>query len=303
MRKRKYLKTVLGLTTLGILTIALTACSITPKKYDSKAKLGPQVHTTITGIDAGAGIMSSTQKVIPAYGLKEQNWQLQTSSTAAMCSQLQKSIKYKQPIVVTAWQPHWMFKKYPIKFLKDPKNIYGKAEEIKTVSRKGFEKDNPGAYKFFQQFHWNSNLMGNVMYQNFKGADPQTTAKQFIKDHPQQVAEWTKGVPDGNGKKVRMTYVTWDDAIASTNVTAQILRDKGYNVTISAMEAQPQWASIARGSADVTTSAWLPTTSGPLYQKFKNQVQVVATNCPGAKVGLAVPKYMKNVNSIEDLKK
>ncbi len=67
MRKRKYLKTVLGLTTLGILTIALTACSITPKKYDSKAKLGPQVHTTITGIDAGAGIMSSTQKVIPAY--------------------------------------------------------------------------------------------------------------------------------------------------------------------------------------------------------------------------------------------
>ncbi len=52
--------------------------------------------------------------------LKEQNWQLQTSSTAAMCSQLQKSIKYKQPIVVTAWQPHWMFKKIPHQVLERP---------------------------------------------------------------------------------------------------------------------------------------------------------------------------------------
>ncbi|USS87221.1 MULTISPECIES: glycine betaine ABC transporter substrate-binding protein [Fructilactobacillus] len=281
----------------------LSACSVTPKKYDANKPVGPQVHETITGIDAGAGIMASTQKAIPAYGLKQQNWQLQTSSTAAMCSQLEKSIKYKQPIVVTAWQPHWMFKKYPIKFLKDPKGVYGKSEQINTVARKGFQKDNPGAYKFFQQFKWNSNMMGDVMYANFKGADPQKTAKKFIKDHPKEVAKWTEGVPDGHGKQVRMTYVTWDDAIASTNVTAQILRDKGYKVTISAMEAQPEWASIARGSADVTTAAWLPVTSGPLYQKFKNQVEVVGVNCPGAKVGLAVPKYMKNINSIEDLKK
>ncbi|WP_435370790.1 glycine betaine ABC transporter substrate-binding protein [Fructilactobacillus ixorae] len=301
--KKSTMKRCIGLVSLSILAITLSACSVTPKQYNPHESVGPQVHKTITGIDAGAGIMASTQKALTGYGLKQQDWQLQTSSTAAMCSQLEKSIRYKQPIVVTAWQPHWMFKKYPIKFLKDPKGIYGKSEQIDTVARKGFQKDNPGAYKFFQQFKWNPDLMGDVMYANFKGADPQKTAKQFIKQHPKEVAQWTAGVPDGNGKQVRMTYVTWDDAIASTNVTAQILRDKGYKVTMTAMEAQPEWSSIARGSADVTTAAWMPVTSGPLYAKFKDQVEVVGTNCPGARVGLAVPKYMKNVNSIEDLKK
>ncbi|ANZ57823.1 glycine/betaine ABC transporter [Fructilactobacillus lindneri] len=300
--KNKFTKYIVGILTLGVLAITLSACSVTPQKYSPNKSVGPQVHYTITGIDAGAGIMASTQKVLPAYGLKQENWQLQASSTAAMCSQLQKSIKYKQPIVITAWQPHWMFKKYPIKFLKDPKNVYGKSEKIDTVARKGFAKENPGAYKFFKQFHWNSDMMSDIMYKNFKGENPQKTAREFIKDHPKQVKEWTKGVPDGHGKQVRMTYVTWDDAIASTNVTSQILKDKGYNVTTSAMEAQPAWSSIARGSADVTTSAWLPVTSGPLYKKFKNKVEIVTTNCPGAKVGLAVPKYMKNVNSIEDLR-
>lgn len=300
--KKSNVKRIVGILALGMVAIGLSACSVTPKAYDAHQPVGPQVHKTITGIDAGAGIMGSTQKALSAYGLKQANWQLQTSSTAAMCSQLEKSIKYKQPIVITAWQPHWMFKKYPIKFLKDPKGVYGKEEKIKTVASKNFKNDNPGAYKFFQQFHWAPALMSDVMYANFKGANPQTTAKKFIKEHPQEVAQWTKDVPDGHGKSVKMVYVTWDDAIASTNVTAQILRDKGYHVTLSAMEAQPMWSSLSRGSADVSTAAWLPVTSGPLYQKYRNQVQIVTTNCPGAKVGLAVPKYMKNINSIEDLK-
>lgn len=299
--KKRFLKHIVGILGLSLLTIALTSCSVTPKKYQSDQKVGPQVHHTITGIDAGAGIMSSTQNALDKYDLKNNNWQLQTSSTAAMTSQLAKSIKYKQPIVLTGWQPHWMFKKFPIKFLKDPKGVYGKAEQIDTVAGKDFATKNPGAYKFFKQFHWDPDMMGDTMYENYNGKDPQETAKKFIKEHPKEVAEWTKDVPDGNGKTVKMAYVTWDDAIASTNVTAQILRDKGYNVSISAMEAQPMWSSIASGSSDVTTAAWLPVTSGPLYEKYKDKVERLATNCPGAKVGLAVPTYMKDVNSIEDL--
>ncbi|WP_191988035.1 glycine betaine ABC transporter substrate-binding protein [Companilactobacillus hulinensis] len=280
----------------------ITACSSETKPYTSKEKIGSQINYTITGIDAGAGIMSSTQTALKDYGLSDKNWQLQTSSTAAMTSTLDKAIKQKRPIVITGWQPHWMFTKYPIKFLKDPKNVYGKAESIHTIVRKGMKEDNPEAYTILDRFHWKPAQMSEVMLKVNNGMDPQKAAKQWIKANPKLVAEWTKGVKKVHGKSLKMTYVAWDSEIASTNVVAQVLRDQGYKVTIQAMEQQPMWASVATGAADAQVSAWLPKTAGLYYKDYKGKFEDLGVNLKGAKVGLAVPKYMKNINSIEDLK-
>ncbi len=299
MKKIK-LVTVFFLTLLIIPLVA--ACSSQTKPYDSKQKLGPQINYTITGIDAGAGIMASTQTALTDYGLAKDNWQLQTSSTAAMTSTLDKAIKDKRPIVVTGWQPHWMFTKFPIKFLKDPKNVYGKAENIHTIVRKGLKKDKPEAYTILDRFNWKPKQMSDVMLKVNGGMDPQKAAEQWIKANPKQVAEWTKGVKKVKGGSIKMTYVAWDSEIASTNVVAQVLRDQGYSVTIQAMEQQPMWASIATKAADAQVCAWLPKTSGLFYKDYKGRFEDLGPNLHGAKVGLAVPKYMTNINSIEDLK-
>ncbi|MHA8110218.1 glycine betaine ABC transporter substrate-binding protein [Lactobacillaceae bacterium Melli_B4] len=294
-------KKLLMIVPLLLLTFILTACRSVTAPYNSHEKLGPQINYTITGIDAGAGIMASTQNALHEYPLAANKWQLQTSSTAAMTSALDKAIKYKQPIVVTGWQPHWMFKKYPIKFLKDPKNVYGKAEQIHTITKKNLKQTNPGAFKLLSQFHWTPSEMSDVMLQTNAGVDPAVAAKNWIKKNPKRVAEWTKGVPKGNGKAVKMTYVAWDSEIASTNVVAQVLDSLGYKTTIQAMESQPMWVSVASGSSDATVSAWLPTTAGVFYKQYKDKVVDAGVNLNGAKVGLAVPKYMKNINTIDDL--
>ena len=281
----------------------LTACSSTQPKYDAKKPLGPQINYTITGIDAGAGIMSSTDKALKAYGLEEKNWQLQPSSTAAMTSTLQKAIADKRPIVVTGWTPHWMFTKFPLKFLKDPKNVYGKAEQIHTIVRKGLKQDAPQAYQVLDQFHWTPKEISSVMLAVNNGQDPAAAAKAYVKKHPEQIAQWTKGVSHVSGSpKLTLTYIAWDSEIASTNVVATVLRQMGYKVTIRAMEPQPVWASVATKAADAQVSAWLPNTAAKLYADYKNQVVDLGVNMDGARVGLAVPKYMKNLNSIEDLK-
>lgn len=293
----------LSLFFVALLIIPLiSACSSQTKPYDSSKKIGEQINYTITGIDAGAGIMSSTQTALKDYGLSKKNWQLQTSSTAAMTSTLDKAIKEKRPIVVTGWQPHWMFTKYPIKFLKDPKNVYGKAESIHTIVRVGLKKDDPEAYTILDRFHWKPAQMSEVMLKVNGGMDPQKAAKQWIKDNPKLVNKWTDGVKKVHGKSLKMTYVAWDSEIASTNVVAQVLREQGYKVTIQAMEQQPVWASIATKAADAQVSAWLPKTSGLYYKDYKGRFEDLGPNLKGAKVGLAVPKYMKNINSIEDLK-
>ncbi|EIA21116.1 glycine betaine/L-proline ABC transporter substrate-binding protein [Listeria fleischmannii 1991] len=288
---------------LSIVSLLLVSCGTELAPYDAKKPLGEQINYTITGIDAGAGIMLSTQNAIKAYKLDDYNWQLQTSSTAAMTSTLEKAIKDKRPIVVTGWTPHWMFTKFDLKFLDDPKNVYGDAEDIHTIVRKGLKKDMPSAYAVLDNFNWTPEEMSKVMLEVNDGADPEEAAKKWVKNNPDKVAEWTKGVQKVNGDKIKLTYVAWDSEIASTNVVAEVLRSVGYKPTIQAMEIQPMWASVATGAADGMVAAWLPNTAGVYYKDYKSDIEDLGINLKGAKVGLAVPTYMKNINSIEDLKK
>ncbi len=67
MFKKNRIITLLAV--IGLATV-LGACSSQTKPYDAQQKLGSQINYTITGIDAGAGIMASTQKALSAYGLK-----------------------------------------------------------------------------------------------------------------------------------------------------------------------------------------------------------------------------------------
>lgn len=299
MKKQKFIKLFL----LALLIIPIiSACSSQTAPYNSKEKLGPQINYTITGIDTGAGEMSTTQTALKKYKLEDHNWQLQPSSTSAMTSTLDKAYKNKQPIVITGWQPHWMFKKYKLKFLKDPKNVYGKAEHISTIVRKGLKKDSPEAYTILDRFHWTPSQMSDVMLDVNAGMSPKKAANKWIKKNPKVVDQWTKGVKKVHGKSIKLTYVAWDSEIASTNVIAQVLKKQGYKVTIQSMEMQPVWASIATNAADATVSAWLPKTAAKFYSDYKGRFVDLGANLNGAKVGLAVPTYMKNINSIEDLK-
>ncbi|MFT8536649.1 MAG: glycine betaine ABC transporter substrate-binding protein, partial [Lentilactobacillus hilgardii] len=211
--------------------ILLSGCSSQMTKYNPKESVGKQINYTITGIEAGAGEMATTQKAMKAYGLDKGNWQLQTSSTAAMLSTLGKSIRYKQPIVITGWTPHWMFTKYKLKFLKDPKNIYGKTEDINTIVRKGLKKDKPEAYELLNRFHWLPEQMSSVMLRVNHGESPRKAAGDWIKQNQAQVNSWTKGIKHVHGQKLKLTYVAWDSEIASTNVVANALRSIGYKVT------------------------------------------------------------------------
>ena len=102
----------------------------------------------IIGIGAGAGIHANTLKAIDAYKL---DFEQITSSGPAMVASLEKAIKNKEWLVVTGWKPHFIWNKYDLKYLKDPKGIYPK-DACTIISRKGFAKDKPEAATFFKNF-------------------------------------------------------------------------------------------------------------------------------------------------------
>jgi hypothetical protein len=56
--------------------ILLSGCGTKLAAYNPHESVGKQINYTITGIEAGAGIMSSTQNAMKAYGLNNDKWQL-----------------------------------------------------------------------------------------------------------------------------------------------------------------------------------------------------------------------------------
>lgn len=143
----------------------------------------------IIGIDPGAGLMSKTEKAINEYQL---DFKLIEGSDATMVAALADAIDNQQWIVVTGWTPHWKFARWKLKYLDDPKNVYGDSGEIHTVVRRGLKKSQPQAYRILDRFHWTPEAMMALMEKNRdKGADPYANARQWVADHPEQVREWT----------------------------------------------------------------------------------------------------------------
>ncbi|SPU14660.1 glycine betaine ABC transporter glycine betaine-binding lipoprotein [Bacillus subtilis] len=269
---------------------------------DENASAAEQVNKTIIGIDPGSGIMSLTDKAMKDYDLND--WTLISASSAAMTATLKKSYDRKKPIIITGWTPHWMFSRYKLKYLDDPKQSYGSAEEIHTITRKGFSKEQPNAAKLLSQFKWTQDEMGEIMIKVEEGEKPAKVAAEYVNKHKDQIAEWDKRRSKVKGDKINLAYVAWDSEICKYKRHRQSLRRLGaMEVTLTQVEAGPMWTAIATGSADASLSAWLPNTHKAYAAKYKGKYDDIGTSMTGVKMGLVVPQYMKNVNSIEDLKK
>ncbi|WP_277810222.1 glycine betaine ABC transporter substrate-binding protein [Chromohalobacter canadensis] len=142
----------------------------------------------LTGIDPGAGIMRLTDKVIDEYDL---DLNLQSGSGATMTAALKSAIANDEDIAVTGWTPHWMFARWDLKYLDDPKNVYGGAEQIHTIVRQGLKEDMPEAYAILDAFEWTAEDMGEVMLMNQEeDSDPYENAKQWVEDNQDMVQEW-----------------------------------------------------------------------------------------------------------------
>ncbi|WP_372630913.1 glycine betaine ABC transporter substrate-binding protein [Cohnella sp.] len=159
---------------------------------DLNGDIAQSLNYTITGIEPGAGIMTATSKAIEEYGLKD--WKLLESSSAAMAKVLQDAYAKQEPIVVTGWTPHWMFAEMDLKYLEDPKNVYGGDEQIHTLVRSGLKADHPEAYLFLDQFEWTPADMEAVMVDIFSGTSEEEAARKWVEANEDKVSKWIEGI-------------------------------------------------------------------------------------------------------------
>jgi glycine betaine/proline transport system substrate-binding protein len=142
----------------------------------------------IIGIDAGAGVMRRTEDAVKEYNLTK--IKLMPSSGPAMSTALARAEKAQKAIVVTGWIPHWMFAKWQLRFLEDPKNVFGEAERIDTVANPGINSKAPEATAFLKKFSWGAEEVGSVMLDIRDGKKPEEAAKAWVEKNPERVAGW-----------------------------------------------------------------------------------------------------------------
>lgn len=143
----------------------------------------------IYGIDPGAGLMRLSENAINDYTLND--YTLMEGSDAVMVGALADAIKNKRWIVVTSWSPHWMFGRWPLKYLEDPKQSLGGEESIHTLARKGLKDDMPEVYAFLDKFSYiDTAQLEKLMAVNESNGKPLENAKQFMEENKTQVDTW-----------------------------------------------------------------------------------------------------------------
>ncbi|MBD8037436.1 glycine betaine ABC transporter substrate-binding protein [Solibacillus sp. A46] len=159
----------------------------------SIADLSTEAASTITGIEAGAGVVAAAERALETYPNLE-SWSLQPSSSGAMTVALEQAIKNEEEIVVTGWSPHWKFANYDLKYLEDPERVFGGEESIHTFVRQNLEQEAPDAFKILDAFEWTTEDIEEVMLDIYSGTKPKEAAQKWIENNEDRVNKWTEGI-------------------------------------------------------------------------------------------------------------
>ncbi|NQS74677.1 MAG: glycine/betaine ABC transporter, partial [Methanoculleus sp.] len=77
-----------------------------------------------------------------------------------------------------------------LKFLDDPKGVYGGAEDIVTLARQGLAADDPEAYGILERFQWTNEDIASVMTDIAGGMSEEEAAQRWIDANRDTVDIW-----------------------------------------------------------------------------------------------------------------
>ncbi|MFP3503712.1 glycine betaine ABC transporter substrate-binding protein [Burkholderia sp. SIMBA_062] len=145
----------------------------------------------IFGIEPGSGLMKLTAQARTAYGL---DYTVLPSSEAAMLLALERAAKRREPIVVTLWNPHWVWAKYPMHYLKDPKQVFGQPDAIYAIATAGFGRAHPDISHWLGAWKMDDQTLGSLMNDiRAEGdADPQKGVARWIAANRERVDAWLR---------------------------------------------------------------------------------------------------------------
>ena len=142
----------------------------------------------IVGPAAGDGILKGTRQAIAAYDLE---LNLVPASAAETTDVLDKAFKERRPAVIASWKPHWRLAQWDLKFLDDPKKIYGETEDIHTVINASFRRNMPDVTACLTKIRLDDTQMASLMYSiHTHDGDPANAVRTWLRENEAAVERW-----------------------------------------------------------------------------------------------------------------
>jgi glycine betaine/proline transport system substrate-binding protein len=137
-------------------------------------------------VESGSVVNMMASKAIKTYHLAPM--ELVSSSTAAMTVQLKRAIARKDWIVVTGWQPLWIWADFKLHFLDDPEGVFGGVGHMDTVINPQLQRRAPQVVDWLRTFRLPQAELASMLLQLSNGQSVEQIVEQWLARQPESWA-------------------------------------------------------------------------------------------------------------------
>jgi len=165
-----------------------------------KDKLGGKIY----GIEPGSGANTQIKAMITKNQFGLGKFQLVESSEAGMLAAVDRAVRRKEAVVFFGWAPHPMNVNIDMAYLGESQDALGPDEgraTVWTVTAPDYAQRCPNAHRLLANLNFSAEDESRMMQPLLDHKDALESARQWLKDHPEDKARWLEGVTTFDGKQ------------------------------------------------------------------------------------------------------
>jgi len=173
------------------------------KTFADIAKFEKELGGKIYGIEPGSGANTQIKAMIAKNQFGLGKFQLVESSEAGMLAAVDRAVRRKEAVVFFGWAPHPMNVNVQMTYLTGSEDALGPNEgmaTVWTVTAPDYAQQCPNVGRLLSNLTFTAEDESRMMQPLLDHKDPLESARQWLKDHPQDKQRWLEGVTTFDGK-------------------------------------------------------------------------------------------------------
>ncbi len=173
------------------------------KTFADIHKFEKELGGKIYGIEPGSGANTQIKAMIAKNQFGLGKFQLVESSEAGMLAAVDRAVRRKEAVVFFGWAPHPMNVNIDMAYLSGSEDALGPDEgraTVWTVTAPDYASRCPNASRLLANLTFSAEDESRMMQPLLDHKDALESARQWLKDHPEDKARWLEGVTTFDGK-------------------------------------------------------------------------------------------------------
>jgi glycine betaine/proline transport system substrate-binding protein len=174
------------------------------KTFADITRFKDQLGDKIYGIEPGSGANTAIKTMIETNHFGLGGFKLIESGEAGMLAAVQRAVNRKEFVVFVGWTPHPMNINMKMAYLTGSEDVYGPNEgaaTVSTVTAPDYAERCPNVNRLLENLTFTAAQESQLMVPIMARKTPQEVARQWLREHPDDLQRWLAGVTSVDGKE------------------------------------------------------------------------------------------------------